>query len=369
MKTSVKNKIICIVLAFLLFGLSVFAVVRPKDTYSESERRLLAQMPALTGKTLLSGSFMTEFEEFTLDQFPLREQFRTLKAYANKYLFGKSENNDIYIENGYYAATQYPLDESSVQYAAKVFNSVYDRYFKDGDYNVYYSLIPDKNYFLQEQAKQLCIDYDRFEAIFSEKLDRFSYIDIFDLLEITSYYKTDTHWKQEEIEDVADHLLQSMGAEQTTDLTYTIKESDVPFYGVYYGQAALPADPETIYYADNALFDSVAVYDHENRKEISVYDFEKVNGKDPYEFFLSGPLSLITIENPQAATDRELFLFRDSFGSSVAPYFIDSYAKITLIDIRYLQSAVLGNFVDFTQGADVLFLYSTMVLNGSAVLK
>lgn len=368
MKTSLKNKILCIVLAVLLFGLSGVAVFREKDESSDAERRQLAQMPAVSVKTLLSGAFMTEFEDFTLDQFPLRDTWRTVKALTNKYFFNKSENNDIYLQDGYYAAIQYPMDEDSVQYAAKVFNSVYDRYFADGDYNVYYSLIPDKNFFLQDAAKQLHVDYDRYEQILSEKLNRFSYIDILDSFAVEDFYKTDTHWRQEEIGENADLLLQGMNAEKT-DVTYEIKELDVPFYGVYYGQAALPCDPETIYYADCALFDSVRVYDHENRREIGVYDFEKGNGKDPYELFLSGPLSLVTIENPNAATDRELFLFRDSFGSSIAPYFIASYAKITLIDIRYLQSAMLGNFVDFTQGSDVLFLYSTMILNASNALK
>ncbi len=369
MNHSLKHKIISILFAVLLFGLSGVAVFREKDTYSATERRLMAQMPSVSVKTLLSGTFMTEFEEFTVDQFPLREQFRTVKALANKYLFAKSENNDIYIKDGYYAAIQYPQNEGSIAYAAKVFNSVYDRYFKDGNYNVYFSLIPDKNYFLQEDAKQLCIDYDRFEAALQESMQRFEYIDIFDTLQIDDYYKTDTHWRQEAIRPTADALLQGMNAAQTADLSYEMKELDVPFYGVYYGQAALPADAETMYYADNALFDNVKVYDHENRKDIGVYDFEKANGKDPYELYLSGPLSLVTIENPDAATDRELFLFRDSFGSSIAPYFIDSYAKITLIDIRYLQSAMLGNFVEFTEGSDVLFLYSTMILNSSEVLK
>lgn len=369
MKTSLKNKIICILLAVLLFGFSGVAVFREKDVYSYSERRLLAQMPDLSVKTLLSGTFMTEFEEFTLDQFPLREAWRTVKALANKYIYNKSENNGIYEKYGYYAAAQYPLDQDSVQYAATVFNSVYDRYFADGDFNVYYSIIPDKNYFLQEEADRLCIDYDRFEEIMADNLGRFSYVDIFDFLQCTSFYKTDTHWRQEEIGTVAELLLQVMGATRTADLAYEIKRLDVPFYGVYYGQAALPRDPETIYYTDCELFNQVRVYDHENRKEIGVYDFEKANGKDPYEFFLSGPLSLVTIENPQADTDRELFLFRDSFGSAIAPYFIEAYSKITLIDIRYLQSAMLGNFVDFTQGSDVLFLYSTMVLNASNALK
>ena len=356
-------------LAAVLFGLSGFAILRPKDEYSASERRLLAQLPTVSVKTLLSGTFMSEFEEYTLDQFPLRQVWRTLKALANKYIYDKSENNGIYELNGFYAATQYPLDEESTAYAVKVFNSVYDRYFADGECNVYFSLIPDKNYFMQNQANQLRIDYDRYKEIIKTDLSRFDYIEIFDTLTLDSYYKTDTHWRQEKIQPTADRILSAMNAENAVSQAYEIKELAVPFYGVYYGQAALPAEAETIYYADTDRFANVKVYDHENRREIAVYDFAKADGKDPYEFFLSGPLSLVTIENPDAKTDRELFLFRDSFGSSVAPYFIDSYAKITLIDIRYLASAMVGNFVEFPAGSDVLFLYSSMVLNASNVLK
>jgi len=35
---------------------------------------------------------------------------------------------------------------------------------------------------------------------------------------------------------------------------------------------------------------------------------------------------------------------------------------VTLVDIRYIQVGVLGRYVDF-ENADVLFLYSTLVLN------
>jgi len=50
------------------------------------------------------------------------------------------------------------------------------------------------------------------------------------------------------------------------------------------------------------------------------------------------------------------------------PLLAESYAKITLIDIRYLPSAMVGNYVTFTN-QDVLFLYSTSVLNNSITLK
>ena len=61
-------------------------------------------------------------------------------------------------------------------------------------------------------------------------------------------------------------------------------------------------------------------------------------------------------------------MFRDSFGSSITPLLIEGYSSITLVDIRYLASNRLGKYVDFTD-CDVLFLYSTGVLNNSSTLK
>ena len=43
----------------------------PGKDFSDSERRKLAQFPELSVKTVLDGKFMTEFESYTLDQFPL----------------------------------------------------------------------------------------------------------------------------------------------------------------------------------------------------------------------------------------------------------------------------------------------------------
>lgn len=78
-------------------------------------------------------------------------------------------------------------------------------------------------------------------------------------------------------------------------------------------------------------------------------------------------MSLLTIENPHAA-DRELIVFRDSFGSSLVPLLAEGYRRITLVDIRYLASARLADFIEFN-GQDVLFLYSVPVLNNSETLK
>lgn len=54
----------------------------PQEVFLTTERRKLTQRPKFSLDTMSDGSFMTEFEKYTLDQFPLRDQFRTLKAYT-----------------------------------------------------------------------------------------------------------------------------------------------------------------------------------------------------------------------------------------------------------------------------------------------
>jgi len=50
------------------------------------------------------------------------------------------------------------------------------------------------------------------------------------------------------------------------------------------------------------------------------------------------------------------------------PLLSRGYKTVTVVDIRYLSSAMLSRFMDF-RGKDVLFLYSTLVLNSSNQLQ
>ena len=141
-----------------------------------------------------------------------------------------------------------------------------------------------------------------------------------------------------------------------------------PFYGVYYGQAALPMEPESMYLLESDLLADCTVYDHETGKTGSVYELSKLDSRDLYDVYLSGARALLTIENPHGQQDEELIVFRDSFGSSMVPLLVQDYARVTLVDTRYLSSDLLDQFLDF-HGQDVLFLYSTQILNNSASIK
>ena len=95
---------------------------------------------------------------------------------------------------------------------------------------------------------------------------------------------------------------------------------------------------------------------------------DKLETPDLYEVFLSGAQPLLTIENPAGEAGRELVIFRDSYGSSLAPLLLQSYSKVTLVDIRYMSPDQVGDYVTF-QNQDVLFLYSTLILNSGRSLK
>ena len=360
------NRILTVVVPGLIFiSLTLASWLLPSRDFSDSERRKLAQRPALSLEGISDGSFMTVFEKYTLNQFPLRNQFRTLKAYTIYHVFGQLDNHDIYIKDGYAAKLEYPLHTDSLEHATDQFEYIYEKYLMDKKMDIYLSIVPDKSYFLAEKYGYLSMDYKELCHIMQNSMDYANYIDITKTLDITDYYKTDTHWRQEKLPETAAVLAESMGASISGN--YTEYALDLPFYGVYYGQSALPLPPETLYYLSNDVLDSCIVTNHEDQTIGGIYNMEKKSGKDPYEIFLSGPRSLITIENPNCKSNRELIIFRDSFGSSIAPLLAEGYAKITLVDIRYLRADLLDRFIEF-KNQDVLFLYSTSVLNHSETL-
>lgn len=355
-----------VVMAVILFGGAILCLAKSPDEISLSERRKLEQFPKLSWEAVVDGEWMEDFEKYTLDQFPFRDRMRSVKAYVQQNLFMQKDNNGIYVVDGNVSKLEYPLNENSVINAAKKFNALYDKYMAGTDVKVYTSVIPDKNYFLAAENGYLSVDYEQMMKLYTKNIRNMSYIDIFGLLEEGDYYRTDSHWSQEKIVDVAMKLAEAMGVADRISGEYEMKEL-TPFYGVYYGQSAMSLQPDAIRYLTNEIIENCTTYNAENGKTAPVYNLEKFSGMDPYDIFLSGATPLITITNPAGEKGKELVIFRDSFASSLAPLLIEGYETITLVDIRYMHSNLLPNYIEF-KDQDVLFLYSTMVLNSSNML-
>ena len=132
-----RKRIISFLISGFFLGVFLVCLLKEDNTFSVAERRPLKEFPSITVTKLKSGRFMEEFEDYVLDQFPLRDGFRTIKAFLEQNLFQKKNNNDIYVEQGYAAQMVYPLNETSVKNAVKTFREIYDAYLKDSGSNLY----------------------------------------------------------------------------------------------------------------------------------------------------------------------------------------------------------------------------------------
>ena len=362
-----KKRYIGIILVIALWiSLTVFAWGKPAAAASDSERRPLAQMPEFNGKTVLSGSFMRDFADYAVDQFPLRDEFRELKALYSYYVLGQKDNNGIYLHDGYATKMEYPLNETSLAYAADRFNALYRSYLRDSEGRIYFAAVPDKSYYLAEDAGVLSMDYAHLFETMAAAMPWAKPIDLTGSLELGDYYRTDTHWRQERLSEVVQTLSEEMGFEMPEKIGE--KPVSEHFYGVYAGQAAMPLKADTLTCITFPGWEDVKVFSADTGKTMGLYDLDKVDSRDPYEMYLSGNMAVQKLTNPHADPGKKLIVFRDSFGASLAPWLSASYGEITLIDTRYVAPAALSKLVKF-EGQDVLFLYSTLVLNSSGTLR
>ncbi len=365
-----KNKIITISFVMLLFLTFLFNLLVPAQEFSASERRQLAQLPTASVEGILSGEVMEEFDDYINDQFIFRDYFRALKATFEFKLFKKLDNNDIYLVGDGVYKLEYPLKLDRVDNMANYLNRLNAEFLQDS--NVYYAVIPDKNYYVPVAKGYPTLDYKLMIERLTYQVKDMSYINLFDTLTIADYYRTDTHWRQEGLGLVAKRLADEMKfVTDPSKIKYDRREYS-PFYGVYYGQSALNIQPDEIIYLESDWTREAIVENSEHKGEAGeqpgIYDLDRLGGRDSYDLFLSGATALTTIKNPNSLTEKELVMFRDSFAGSLVPLLLEEYSKITLVDTRYMSSSLLAEEVDF-QGKDVLFLYSTLVVNNSNILR
>lgn len=359
-----KQMISLILVATILFGGLLTQVVMADEVLSIEERRKLAQFPELTLDQVLSGKFKKALEVYLSDAFPFRSVYRKIKAAAVLQLFGKIDLNGLYLEDGHLSKIEAELDEKQIAYVAKRIEQIRQEYLQN--MNVYYAVIPDKHYFLGASGDYPTMDYEKLMTLFDEKLPEIEGIDLFDVLKIEDYYFTDPHLKQEALEALISNLSESM------DFSFKpLDQYDVysygDFYGAYAGQIGLNVPPDRLNYLIDEVLKSIQVYDVEKDAFFPIYQTESDLSMDAYSLYLGGPSAIQVMENPNANTGKELILFRDSFGSAIAPMMLSGYDKITLIDLRYVSGEILDQYVTF-ENQEVLFLYSTSIINGGGAL-
>lgn len=360
-----SNKVLSILFVITIFGFMLFSIIIPDKDISISERRKLAQFPYIEMKTIINGDFFEELNNYLVEQFPFRNLFRNIKGTVSNNIFHKKDESGVFIKDDAIYQLDSTLNEKSIDHFTNLLNTIQSEYIETD--NVYFTVVPDKNYYLDDSIPKL--DYQKLKLLLNKQLSNMQYINLFDTLSLDSYYKTDIHWKQEELGDVVNKLTQSM---DLNTIDYPIESNIYPeFYGALYGRIANNLKPDKITYLSNKEINETKVYDYEKKEYRKVYEEEDLKNIDSYDIFLGGAKALLILENKTQTNGKELIMFRDSFGSSIAPLLISNYSKITLIDLRYLNSHMLDKIseVEFNKNQNILFIYSVPVINNSFTLK
>ncbi|MDR0501532.1 MAG: hypothetical protein LBG97_09905 [Coriobacteriales bacterium] len=381
------------IFALIIGGFALATLLLPRAEVLVSERRKPAELPTLNAENLTSAHFMKGFEPWAADAFAGREELRGLRAFTVFNVFAMTDKDGLYFGEagaGKFEAIKRANFIKTVDKVEKVIFNLNSTANESEMLSYYYAIIPDKS--IYDSRSLPGFSSALADSLLQGRLQGATQIPLADALVKSDFYRTDLHWDQAELafraqagaDTVPTRLMRYMGDDvQLARMRQVLNSASIndvgAFSGVYPGQLALNIPADRLRYVSSPVVEAmdVSYFDAQTETFVqgSLYDLDAAKGRDPYDLFLSGASPIIIIKNPDAvlsgkddATGKELYLFRDSFGSSLAPLLACGYDKVTLIDLRYIDYRLLDKYIDFKPGSDVLFCYSSQIFNNPTVL-
>ena len=419
-----RAKILGLVLAVtvlcggFLLGLCWF--LRPAE--SETEKRELTKFPTFSVDSFLSGAYTDQISRWYADTFPGREglikayhgvqslygirgeQFQQgevgdavpdgpmedLPATPDRPVSGGEEGEQVggYYLSGDTAYELYSYREAGARTYASLMNKAAE--LTDGDATVYDLIIPLHYSFalsgeVQDSMKlpdaSKVIDY-MYSGMNGDVRTVDAYSALMDHADEYIYFRTDHHWTATGAYYAFEAFCGEAGIKPTKLADYEKMTFD-GFLGTLYSKTGQPAAM-----AGNP--DEVEAYIPRGTNDQRIYD---ANGGDPtryrggvvrkdtdtfyaaaaskYNCFLMGDHPLIEIHNENIAADRKgttVLLVKESFGNAFAPFLVDSYEYVYVVDYRHYEGT-LSQLVRDKDVDDVIFLNNVVAATGSARLS
>ena len=401
------------ILGFVL-GLAFF--LRP--SYSESEKRELTKFPTFTTDAFLSGKYTEQISTWFADTFPFREglislndTISSLKGFGSEQFqsgaanLGGNQGNqgnqgsqgnqgnqgsqgsqggeDVKVEAiaGYYITgdTAYEMYYQSKEYSARyaaLINSAAQKL--DGKAKVYTVVVPLAYAYNDKVLKKTdatdpkaAIDsiYGAITHQNARKVDAYGALGAHK--DEYLYFRTDHHWTARGAYYAYTAYAQSAGL-TAHPLDYYEKMEFGGFLGTLYSHTKAPAlqkNPDTVEAFIPRGTNNLYVYtaDGERNKFTGGVvrkdtDTMYAAAASKYNCFLTSDNPLGTkqsyycsIENPNITDGSAVVLVKESFGNCFAPFLVDHYQYVYVIDYRYFDGD-LTQFVTEKGARDVIFL-------------
>ncbi|MHA5221103.1 DHHW family protein [Dysosmobacter sp. Phy] len=336
--TKAYSRAVTALFCLFLGGLLVWHVLLPDRDRSEVENRTLAQKPEFSWAALKDGSYTAAVEAYFADQFPLRDEWTGLKARAEQ-LIGKHLFNGVYLcGDTLISKVEAPsdgLDEKNLGYVAQLADKT--------EAPVYLGLIPSAAEVWSDLLPEGAENFD--QAAYLDRAAELGLpmVDFLGALETHAgepvFYRTDHHWTTLGAFYGANALLEAMGKEPLSQGDFAPETVTEDFNGTLYSTSGVHwLTPDTMeFWVEDAGLEITSWRTGAPEPGV-LYDRSYLEQKDKYSAFLGGNQPLCVIRNEAAAGQGKLLLIRDSYSDALAPFLVQRFEEVHLLDARYYRA-------------------------------
>lgn len=318
-------------------------------------------------ENLFSGELSPEIEAAVRENFPWREDFRSLGIQL-RLLGGQTQQGDIFVGENILLENTRPPDPDCVE---KNVRNMLD-FAQDSVVPVYAMIIPGKGAIKQQQIPQaeyvqLFNEKEFLEGIHDAFSGRISVVDayapLFSKQEQYIYYRTDPSLTALGGYYVYSALASRLNVRPLDISEFSIQHETQPFYGETYRQ--LPyrkITPDMISFYHLRDEDVHYAVRHNNAAASYTYPTLYPQWKNqigsPLDVYLGGNTGDIEIRTYNGGrSDRRLLIFGDDTVLPVLPFLAGSFDEIRFVDLSKLdESEIFG--VDVFYYDQVVFAYS-----------
>ena len=350
-----------IFLSGIIIAFTVADLLNEERLFSESENRILAQKPELTKETLLSGEYMTDYEEYMNDQFVSRDIWIRIKTGIDM-LMQKNLIGGVYLAEDDYLIEQHTEEDFKEELVVKRVGQLQKLVEKFPATEV--MLVPTADNILSEKLPPFAPYYDDKQLIdrVAEAIGEEHMINVYDALKEHAdeeiYYRTDHHWTS-----LGAMYACRAWAQGRVDIPFWYREDNMitvtdAFEGTLQAKLNMPVEAEKIKIFPQTIAKPVSItYDYTIKAD-SFYEERHLETKDKYSYFIDGNhgLAEIVTENNNG---RELFVIKDSYANTFIPLIAHHYSKVYVLDLRYFNGSLFKFMEQYDKGdMEILVLYN-----------
>ncbi|MBR6095494.1 MAG: hypothetical protein IKP82_00915 [Oscillospiraceae bacterium] len=327
------------ILIFLLF-LGAFFVLHlalPDRSFSERENRSLQTAPRFTLSALFAGKFTTAAERYVNDQFPLRDDWITLKA-AAELASGKSENNGVWLCAGDTLLECFTAPEPETLRAqiAHV-NALSAR----AGVPVTLALVPSSAELWGEllpdgapNDSQKDVIAAAYAAADCETLDLCAALEAH--RDEAVFYRTDHHWTTLGAYYGYAALGPALGYTPLPLSDYSPHVASERFYGTAWSSSGFSwVKPDLLITYVNQGDARITNYSQGAAEVGALYVERFLEQRDKYSYFYGGNTPRLVVETGEAG--ERLLILRDSFMDSLSPFLYPHFSQLHILDLRYFR--------------------------------